>query len=190
LKKENEMQMRPEIQIQSILKAMTDVVMPAVDPKNPLAQEQARLCMGMLSVMASQLPRQYRFDCDELGRLLALSARMQELPAAMKLAPKALATLNQGSKIGRDVQTRARAEPSELLDAVRGLRAATAHFVQEAFETDTSGLETVDIQQLVLDSSKEQLLRDRAWVLGQGWEAESQALPTIDVLLADAFKVA
>ena len=75
------MQMRPEIQIQSILKAMIDVVLPAVDPKNPLAQEQARLVMGMLTVMAGQLPRQYRFDCDELSRLLKLSQRMQFLHA-------------------------------------------------------------------------------------------------------------
>lgn len=177
------MQMRPEIQIQSILKAMSDVVLPAVDPKNPLAQEQARLCMGMLSVMAGQLPRQFRFDCDELGRLLQLSERMHALPAAHKLAPQAVDALGQGAQVGRDVLERARAQPSEVLDAVRTLRAATSHFVQESFENDLSGLETLDVKRLVLDSSKEQLLRDRAWVLGQGWEADPKALPSIDELL-------
>jgi hypothetical protein len=184
------MQMRHEIQIQSILKAMTDVVLPAVDPKNPLAQEQTRLCMGMLSVMATQLSRQYRFDCDELGRLLKLSQGMQALPAASKLAPKAVDKLAQGLHIGSDVLARARAEPSELLDAVRGLRVATSSFVQESFENDLSGLETLEVKRLVLDSTKEQLLRDRAWVLAQGWEAEPQAIPPIDTLLADALKAA
>lgn len=182
------MQMRPEIQIQSILKAMIDVVLPAVDPKNPLAQEQARLVMGMLTVMAGQLPRQYRFDCDELSRLLKLSQRMQELVPVSHLAPKALKLLDAGSQLGNDVLARARAEPSEVLAAVRSLRAATANFVQEAFASDLSGLETLEIQRLVLDSSKEQLLRDRAWVLAQGWEAEPQSIPPIDELLADAFQ--
>lgn len=177
------MQMRPEIQIQSILKAMSDVVLPAVDPKNPLAQEQARLCMGMLSVMAGQLPRQFRFDCDELGRLLQLCERMHALPAAHKLAPQAVDALSQGAQRAKDVLERARAQPSEVLDAVRTLRSATSHFVQQAFENDLSGLETLDVKRLVLDSSKEQLLRDRAWVLGQGWEADPKALPSIDELL-------
>ncbi len=184
------MQMRPEIQIQSILKAMSDVVLPAVDPKNPLAQEQARLVMGMLSVMAGQLPRQFRFDCEELGRLLKLSQRMQELVPVSHLAPKALKQLDKGSQLGNDVLARARAEPSEVLDAVRTLRAATANFVQEAFASDLSGLETVEIQRLVLESSKEQLLRDRAWVIGQGWESEPKSVPPIDELLAGAFTAA
>jgi hypothetical protein len=144
----------------------------------------------MLSVMATQLSRQYRFDCDELGRLLKLSQGMQALPSASKLAPKAVDKLAQGSRIGSDVLARARAEPYELLDAVRGLRMATSSFVQESFENDLSGLETLEVKRLVLDSTKEQLLRDRAWVLAQGWEAEPQAIPPIDVLLADALKAA
>ena len=42
------MQMRPDIQIQSMIKALTDVVLPAVDADNKLAHEQTRLVIGLL----------------------------------------------------------------------------------------------------------------------------------------------
>ena len=169
------MQLRPDIQIQSVLKAMNDVVLPALDPKNPLAQEQARLCMGMLSVMAAQLPLQFRFDCDELTRLLGLSNRLQQLDEVGRLAPQAIASLRQDTERAADVLARARAEPSEVLAAVRALRAAC----EKGEASETQGLERA-----VLSASKEQLLRDRSWVLGQGWEADPKAIAPIESLIA------
>ena len=50
------MELRPSLQVKIVLKALTDVVLPAVDPNNKLAQEQARLCIGTLQIMASRLP--------------------------------------------------------------------------------------------------------------------------------------
>lgn len=184
------MQLRPDIQIQSILKAMTDVVLPALDPTNPLAQEQARLCMGLLGVMASRLPLQYRYDCDELTRLLALSKRLQQLPEVAQLAPQALGSLTQGASRGTDVLARARAEPDEVLQAVRALREATGNLVQEAFENDLPGLKTGELQRAVMDASQEQLLRERSWLIGQGWEADPSLIPAIETLIAPVFTAA
>jgi hypothetical protein len=177
------MQLRPDIQIQSVLKAMNDVVLPALDPKNPLAQEQARLCMGMLSVMAAQLPLQFRFDCDELTRLLGLANRLQQLDEVGRLAPQAIASLRQDSGRAADVLARARAEPSDVLAAVRALRAATSQVVRDACEKGEAS-EIEGLERAVLDASKEQLLRDRSWVLGQGWEADPKTIPSIETLIA------
>ncbi len=177
------MQMRPEIQLQSILKAMTDVVLPALDPKNPLAQEQARLCMGLLNLMATQLPKQYRFDCDELERLLALSNRLQQFPEAKQSAPRAFGLLAEETQRADAVLSRARAEPAEVLNAIRALRSATGDAVQRAFENDTQGKHTAELQRAVMDSSREQLVRDRSWLLAQGWEPNPKAIPDIDTLI-------
>lgn len=178
------MQLRPDIQIQSILKAMTDVVLPALDPANPLAQEQARLCMGLLGVMASRLPLQYRYDCDELARLLALARQLQHLPETGRLAPNGFGLLEQGANQADDVLARARAEPTEVLAAVRSLREVTGNLVQEAFVNDPSGDQTHDLQRAVLDATEAQLLRERSWLLGQGWEANPQDIPSIETLIA------
>jgi hypothetical protein len=167
---------------------LSDVVLPAVDPKNPLAQEQTRLCMGMLSVMAAQLPRQFKFDCDELARLLDLSKTLQKLSTTKELAPNALLSLQKSAEVGKDVQERAKAEPIEVLDAVRALRSATSGVIREAFNSDATGSKTGEIQRIILDVSKEQILRDRAWVIGQGWESDPAVVPPIDELLSRVHK--
>lgn len=181
------MQMRPDIQIQSILKAMTDVVLPAIDPNNQLAQEQAKLCMGLLDLMARQLPLQYRFDCDELTRLVALSKRLLTLAGANLATPGILASLTQDTDCADDVLTRARAEPHEVLSAIRALRATTSTLVREACAHREAG-PTLELERAVLDASREQLLRDRSWVLAQGWEADPQAMPAIETLIARVSK--
>lgn len=178
------MLMRPDLQIKSILKAMTDVVLPAIDPNNPLAQEQARLCMGMLGLMAAQLPQQFRYDCDELQRLVALSRQVQGLPGIAALAPEALSTIGALTGRAADVLSRARAEPAELLQSVRELRAATGQVVQEAFANDVRGECTEALQHAVMQASEAQLLRERSWVLLQGWEADPKAVPAIETLIA------
>ena len=45
------MDVRPELQITSMMKAMEDIVLPAVDPDNRLAQEQARLVIATLRLV-------------------------------------------------------------------------------------------------------------------------------------------
>ena len=70
------MQMRPQIQLQAVIKALGDVVLPAIDPDNRLALEQGKLAIGLLTLLAQQLPVQFAFDCDELTRLIATSGEL------------------------------------------------------------------------------------------------------------------
>jgi hypothetical protein len=177
-------QLRPDIQIQAVLKAFTDVILPALDPANPLAQEQARLCMGHLGLVAARLSLQYRYDRDELERSVASARRIRQQSGLAALAPRALRALAGCQVQAEDVLERSRAEPQELIDAVRALRKATGQLVQEAFENDPQGSRTSDLQREVSRSSKEQLLRERSWVLPQGFEADPSAIPAIETLLA------
>lgn len=177
------MQSRSDIQIKSILKAMTDVVLPAVDPNNKLAQEQARLCMGLLGLMAKQLPLQYRFDCDELARLSAYAAELQRIAKGGAETDAALSALKQRTGDADVVLERAQVSPQAVLDAVRGLREATGSLITSVYRDGESGAQE-RVQRATLAMSREQLLRDRSWVLAQGWEADPKAVPPIEELLA------
>lgn len=177
------MQLRSDIQIQSVLKAMSDVVLPALDPHNQIAQEQARLCMGLLDLMARQLPLQFRFDCDELTRLVALSKQLLPLPDLGRATDTSRAKLAEDTRLADDVLLRARAEPQEVLDAVRALRASTGAVVQEAC-AQGDGSATAQLERAVFDASREQLLRDRSWLLAQRWEPNPDAIAAIDTLIA------
>jgi hypothetical protein len=176
------MQMRPQLQIQAIIKAMTQDVIPALDQTNQLAMQSAQLTVGTLALIAQHLPLEYRFDCDELSRLSAAAAA---LLAQMQGEPKlrdAAAVLESADKLGVDVLQRARAEPAQIVDAVRALRSATAQAVRTAHIAG-SELMRNEIRRIVLDMSKNQLLRDRSWLLLQGWEPDPAAVPRIEALL-------
>lgn len=177
------MQLRPQIQIQSILKAMTDVVVPAVDANNKLAQEQAQLCMGMLNLMAKQIPLQFQFDCDELGRLLALSASMQGSAKGGEKTSASITELKFCSSTAEKRLQAALTSPEQIEDSIRALRKATGAVVTQVY-ADGAEESRVAIKKAVLDSSGEQVLRDRSWLMMQGWEPDPDAVPDIQTLLA------
>ncbi|TDU26854.1 hypothetical protein DFR24_3885 [Panacagrimonas perspica] len=176
------MQMRPDLQIKSVIKAMNDVVLPAVDPQNKLAQEQVRLCMGLLGLMAKQLPLQFRFDCDELARLSAYSAELQRIASGGGETGAALAALAEKTADANATLERAKSSPYDIEQAVRSLREATGSLVSGVFRDGDSAVQD-RVQRATLAMSKEQLLRDRAWVITQGWEPDPKSVPPIEQLL-------
>jgi phage-related minor tail protein len=177
------MEMRPDLQIQTVIKAMMEDVIPALDPNNQLAQQAAQLTIGTLTLVSQHLPLEYRFDCDELQRLLELADQLKRDAKDGTGTEGALAELTAAAEAGADVIERAKAEPSELLEAIRRLRAAGSATVTAVFaKADESTQQAV--QATVLASSKHQLLRDRSWLIMQGWEPNPKNVPPIDQLLA------
>lgn len=179
------MQMRPAIQIQSIVKAMTDVVLPALDPANKLAQEQARLVIGLLGLMASQLPTQFAFDCDELERLLAFSHELQNHAHGGAETAAAVTALAEAAAEAGRVLDGARSSPVEVEAAVRALRSLSGDVITQV-HVDGEAAARAAVQAAVLRMSKAQLLRDRAAMLPQGWEPDPAAIPPLASLLGTA----
>lgn len=177
------MQMRPQLQIQTVIKAMMEDVLPALDQTNQLAMQSAQLTIGTLHLIAQHLPLEYRYDCDELARLLETAKTLKEQAEGGEQTGKALKALSQAGLVGADVLRRARAEPTEIVDAVRLLREAAAQTVRAVYAEAEEPVQAA-VEKTVLAMSKDQLLRDRSWLLMQGWEPDPKAVPAIDSLLA------
>ncbi|MBL6750033.1 MAG: hypothetical protein ISP90_05890, partial [Nevskia sp.] len=155
----------------------------AIDPANTLAQEQARLVIGTLGIIAQRLPLQYRYDRDELRRGIELAGRLGERLPASGEAAAALRQLAASAAQGTEVLERARAEPAELEGAVRALRSAVGEVIQAAYPAaDAAGRKTLGA--LVADASREQLLRERAWLSPFGFEPDPKLIPPVETLLA------
>lgn len=174
------MQMRPDIQLQSVLKAMSDVILPAIDPGNQLAQEQARLCMGLLSLLRERLPLQFAYDCEELRRLADSAQALAGQPALA--AQDGTQALSAARADALQVLDRAQAGPAEVTQAVRALRAHMGALVQHAGEVLPAEA-LAEVQAEVLRCSRAQLVRERAWFLPQGWESRPDAIPPLSRLL-------
>lgn len=177
------MQMRPQLQIKSMIKAMSDVVLPAIDADNKLAQEQGRLVIGMLSLLAKQLPLQFQFDRDELLRLIALAETLYTLAKGGPQVSACVEKMSAAVSAARLALRQSESGPNGIETALRGLKETTSMVVRAAY-IDGNGAAIEKIQEAVLSSSKEQLLRDRAWVLMQGWEPDPEAIPKIESLIA------
>lgn len=176
------MEMRPQLQIQTIIKALMEDILPALDQTNQLAMQSAQLAIGTLTLISQHLPLEYRYDCDELTRLVNTADTLQAQGAGGEQSTSATAALSTAAKRGRDVLERARAEPSEILDVIHQMRAATAATVRAVYAEGDDAAQA-KVQSTVLAMSKAQLLRDRSWLLMQGWEPDPSAVPAIDTLL-------
>lgn len=177
------MQMRPEIQITSVIKTVKDVLIPAIDPSNKLAVEQAQLVIGLLSLLASQLPVQFRFDRDELARLLATAEFLGKIPSGNPAMASAMDKLTACRTAAASTLERCQLDPAELVGSVRDLRERVGAVISAAAGTDDIDVQ-LHVEKIVLDMSKEQLLRDRSLMKPQGWEPDPEALPSIGELLA------
>lgn len=176
------MQLRSDIQVPSMIQAMQKIILPAIDPANQLAMEQAQLMIGMLHLMAHQQPFQFRYDIDELERLVATVDAIASGSDASTIAQQALAELALQRAYAADVLARAKAEPAELLAAIRLLRSALGEVVTAAAADNDAALEA-QVSAAVLDLSKQQLLRERSLLKLQAWEANKPELPDIGELL-------
>ena len=176
------MQMRPAIQLQSIMKSMKDNVLPAIDPSNKLAVEQAKLILGMLNIMFQRMDLEYRYDRDELERALGFAALLQRQAKGGPDIEAAQQDLALAAALSADVLDRARAEPSELVDAIKTLRARAGALVQAVCaegDPESKGA----VRDGVLANAKEQLLRERSWLIMQGWEVDPSEVPPVENLI-------
>ena len=176
------MQMRPEVQLASVIKALTDVVLPAVDPDNKLAQEQGRLAVGLLALLSQQLPMQHSFDCNELQRLIDYSGQLQNAADGGDNTQKAAADLKSATDAATLALEGANTSPQALRDAVALMRAATGELITQTFKDGDRSSRT-RLSRLTLDMSAEQLIRDRSMLLMQGWEPDPAAVPPLKDLL-------
>jgi len=182
------MQLRPDVLLAGTIKSLRDVVAPALDPANTLAHEQLAVSIGLLELLRARLPLEFRFDLDELARLLAF-ARALSAYEDIAGARSCVEALRVAARAGEDVLARAGAAPAEALAAVTELRARSGAAVTALFEEGNEELRRA-LTRDTLAYSREQLLRDRAWTAPQGWEAHADALPSIESLLAPAMPAA
>jgi hypothetical protein len=182
------MQMRPHLQLLAVIKAMTEDVIPALDPANQLAMQSAQLTVGTLALICRHLPLEFRYSCDELSRLVVTAGTLRDRLEGGSQTATARACLVAAIGVAADVLERARAEPAEISDAIRSLRGATSLSVSAAY---VEGTDTVvaDVEKIVLTAAREQLLRDRSWLLLQGWEPDPASIPSIEELLQTGITV-
>lgn len=171
------MDVRSGHQLPTLIKAMTDVVLPAIDARNKLAQEQGHLVVAMLRLMEQRAPLQFRYDRADLASFLGLADQISSVAVQGAGLGPSVESLASAAAQGRDVLERARAEPSELEAANLRLRAAVGQVLQASAGQPPHVRDAIEAAAFA--HSADLLLRERAWLAPQGWEGASPDLPDV-----------
>lgn len=155
-----------ELRIRSMMRALTEVVLPAVDPHNALAQEQARLLLGHLHALALHHRDESTLD--------ALS------DAALETLARALLGDSVG---GAHTQAAAHAVRQALPAAdARALSRAVEELIVAAGIDGDADFQASSAA-LVLTHARTETWRGRTWFKAMNFDARPEQLPSIEHLL-------
>jgi hypothetical protein len=154
--------------LRAAVKALEEVVAPAVDPEDPLAIQQLRLVIDALRFLRDRLDYlhdRYRF---EVGHHLALAKSITDDAAACSAA--SARTLHEAIEAADAVFTRADARDPELRSASAALAAAIRTVVRDAAGTHNEAGRR--IEQRIVSATARQVVADRAWHWPQGFDPD------------------
>jgi hypothetical protein len=154
-----------DLRIQNLIKALSQVVIPAIDPENALAREQAQLTIAHLHLIAAQWQKAPVFEAQSLSALRALAERLVAVSAGGAETLRAAAGLRAQldrpyDELGRAVD---RLIVAAAADGDAGFRAA--------------------LDEAVLDYGAKQAFRERVWFAGSALDPDVAELPSIDAML-------
>lgn len=158
-----------DLQLSVSIKALREVVAPALDPANRVAAEQLHLAIVTLSMVQAGLPMQHARARSELANASALADLVVKAgakePTSLSAAKAALADAAKTTAALDTLRIL-------LLDEIEGSVAATAG-------TPAEGA----VSKAVVQGSKAQLDLARAWNKGAGFEVNPDEVPPLDGLL-------
>ena len=176
------MEIRTSFLIKPVIKALIDVVSPAIDQNNKLAAEQLQLSIAALKFLEEVMALEFRYDRFELEKFIELGEILRVSAAELPVASSEAVALARCIDHGKDVLRRAMAEPGELIAANNELRSRIGILISAAAAGAPDGGSIKTMNAAVMKHAKDQILRERAWVSAQGWEAGSK-LPAIETLI-------
>ena len=167
------------LRLRTVLKALDDIVTPALAPDAGFAHEQLALIKKSLQLAIDQIPHEYAFMVRDAQDHLALAGDL-----APWLEPgSALQARLAGST--RHIEAILPATLPDLPALERGLRALKQD-MEDAVDglcTDRKAAELNAIERLVLDHSARRIEMERAWTIATGFEKDPSALPPVADLI-------
>jgi hypothetical protein len=78
----------------SVVRALSEVILPHLPPEASLAQEQVHLCIGHLQILRAQFDAVPAFEREELGDALAVARDLAGAVTGGEVTTAALAAMN------------------------------------------------------------------------------------------------
>lgn len=172
--------------LRASIKALDEVIGPAIDKNNPLAVEQVRLVSRFLGFLRSRIPYEHARTVHELHNYLSLAKKLINLapndaPADVKnLLAKAI-------EAGVQLAESEFASASQLHETTKILSAAVSTLVRSVALSPPEI--RAPIETAVVRASQSLLDVQRAWFLPMGFEPDPSRVPHLNDLLEAPLQV-
>ena len=161
------------------IKALDNVVRPALDPNDPLASEQLHLVTGFLKFLRTRLPHWHSRHLFELEHYRTMAEHV--LNDAQSVSTDLSGRLEAAISKAKAVEHQDKAALSEIRSHVAELSMTISALVRSAADSDTEVRER--IEKSILAHSKKWVDMQRSWFAPQGFELHPEELPPLDAIL-------
>ena len=168
------------IGLRAAIKALKHTIAPAVDPANPLANEQLRMVCAFLSMLAEQLPHRSMRIRYDLQSATALAEAV--LPHVQGSSIESVAALEAARALARRALAADYVTETEIEHATGCVNAALSATVRALNECDVTTRERVE--RAVVLHAKTWLDVQRAWFLPLGFDPNARTVPSIVTALS------
>jgi hypothetical protein len=154
--------MTPSIddRLASVVRALTEVILPHLPSEASLAQEQVQLCIGHIQIIRSQLEEAPDFEREELADAIALGRAL--LDAAGGDAAGGTISLTLAAALKASDGTDLRGERQAIHDAIEDLIGCTA--------AEGNAQRSARVSAKVLEHEGRRVEKDRAWFAPFGFD--------------------
>jgi hypothetical protein len=143
----------------SVIRALTDVIMPSLPPEAGLAQEQIQLAIGHLQILQAQMDGTPAFEVDEADDAKALGEALLAAGEGGNQTSAALADLKSAVE--------AVSSPRELRVAIH---TAIDGLVKATAGDGSSGFKSA-LGQIIIKHQTPRTMKDRKWFELMGFDA-------------------
>jgi hypothetical protein len=164
------------------IKALDEVVGPAIDTSNPLAVEQLRLVSRFLGFVRSRGPLNHERLHHELRHYIALATQLAGMAPANLEVP-AQEILEQAVKTASPLASDPRATSAQLQRSIDSLSSAVSTLVRLVATAPAAVRDPVE--RTVVRASQSLLNTQRAWFLPMGFEPDPGRVPALGSALAE-----
>ena len=146
--------------IASVIRALTEVILPQLPPEASLAQEQLHLSVGHLQILRAQFDAIPGYEREEMDDAIAIGKALQAAVTGGAATQQALAG------IGTAV---AAADGSNVRDQFRAINNAVDALARAA-STDGDGAGKAALSKIILEMEDARTQKDRQWFAPFGFD--------------------
>lgn len=161
-----------DLRLQSLLKALSDVILPAIPVDQSLARDQTKLVIGHLTVIAAHWKHALNYELESLRLACALAAELADMGLTSELRDELSAAVARANTLDRS-------DYDDVSASHRTLKQILARVIAG---DDSGALMPPALKNAVLRYSTVQARRERIWHRGAGLDPDAATLPPLNSL--------